>query len=104
MDAGKLSLDQDVTSIFPQLAHATKQIFKGLDDQGNPIMEDREGPITLGMMLNQTSGFGMEFGAEVPKWKKVAKKGLGFVNSCKIVSNRQKALPEWSCGEGIGWS
>lgn len=46
-------------------------------------MEPRNSPITVQMMLNQTSGFGTEFGEHVKSWKTVAKRGLGFVNSCK---------------------
>jgi hypothetical protein len=36
-------------------------------------------------MLNQTSGFGMEFGDQVQRYKTTADKGTGFVNSCKVV-------------------
>ncbi|BEJ13888.1 hypothetical protein CspHIS471_0310620 [Cutaneotrichosporon sp. HIS471] len=83
VDEGKLTLDTNMRSLFPPLDVATSQIIKGFDE-GKPIMESNDTPVTLGQMLNQTSGFGMEFGDKVPLWKKVADKGTGFVNSCKI--------------------
>lgn len=69
---------------FPPLDAAGAQIIKGFEEDGKPITEKNDAPITLLEMLNQTSGFGMEFGEVVPKWK--AAKGTGFVNSCKVVS------------------
>jgi hypothetical protein len=59
-------------------------VLAGFAEDGSPIFSPNDQAITLGMMLNQTSGFGMEFGDTVQKWKKIS--GKGFVNSCKIVS------------------
>ncbi len=71
---------------FPALAHASKHVLESFDADGKPIFVESTTPITVRMMLNQTSGFGMEFGQKVQQWKKVTDKGQGFVNSCKIVS------------------
>lgn len=84
VDDGKLTLDEDLTQRFPELEAATREIFTGISNDGKAQMESRKGPITVAMMLNQTSGFGTEFGENVKTWKnKVATRGLGFVNSCK---------------------
>lgn len=86
MDRGVLSLDTKMTDLFPPLKEAAKQILTGFDDQGQPKLVPNDKPITLLQMLNQSSGFGMEFGETVQAWKKVTPKGKGFVNSCKVVS------------------
>ncbi len=70
---------------FPALAEASSRVLSGFDDASNPTFEEPKRSITLAMMLNQTSGFGMEFGEKVGQWKKVTDEGKGFVNSCKIV-------------------
>lgn len=85
VDAGKLTLDTNMRELFPPLDAAASQIIKDFDEAGKPIMEKNHAPVTLGQMLNQTSGFGMEFGDKVSSWKKVSEKGTGFVNSCKVV-------------------
>jgi CubicO group peptidase (beta-lactamase class C family) len=81
-----LSLDTDMTVLYPPLKDASKQILTGFDGQGQPQFKSDDKPITLLQMLNQSSGFGMEFGETVQAWKKVTTKGKGYVNSCKIVS------------------
>jgi CubicO group peptidase (beta-lactamase class C family) len=87
VDQGKLTLDTDMTAIYPPLKEASKHILTGFSDNGEPILKPNDKPITLLQMLNQSSGFGMEFGETVQAWKKVAPKGKGYVNSCKVVSN-----------------
>ncbi|ORY30592.1 beta-lactamase/transpeptidase-like protein [Naematelia encephala] len=84
VDQGKLTLDTNLAALYPPLGRAAAQRFLGLDENDKPIFEPNSEPLTLRMMLNQTSGFGMEFGEVVPLWKKVTDKGKGFVNSCKV--------------------
>jgi hypothetical protein len=79
--------------VFPPLDAAAARIIKDFDESGRPVMEENAAPVTLAQMLNQTSGFGMEFGDKVPRWKKVAEKGTGFVNSCKVVRSSSFSLP-----------
>lgn len=86
VDQGVLSLDTKMTDLYPPLKEAAKQILTGFDEQGQPKLVPNDKPITLLQMLNQSSGFGMEFGETVQAWKKVTPKGKGYVNSCKIVS------------------
>ncbi|ORX37917.1 beta-lactamase/transpeptidase-like protein [Kockovaella imperatae] len=84
VDEGLISLDTDMRKLYPALDKAAARIFKGLDQEQKPIFETNDKPVTLGQMLNQSSGFGMEFGDKVPEWKKITEKGKGFVNSCKV--------------------
>lgn len=77
-----LSLDTDITAKYPPLKAAAAKILSFKD--GEPVFEENTTPITLLNLLNQSSGFGMEFGETVKAWKKVD--GRGFVNSCKAVS------------------
>jgi hypothetical protein len=80
-----LSLDTDMTALYPPLKEASKQILTGFKEDREPILKPNDKPITLLQMLNQSSGFGMEFGETVQAWKKVTPKGKGYVNSCKVV-------------------
>lgn len=84
VDRGILTLDTDMTELYPPLKQAASKILLGVED-GKARFEKNVKPITLLQMLNQSSGFGMEFGDNVQAWKKVADKGTGFVNSCKKV-------------------
>lgn len=81
-----------MTDLYPPLKEASRQILTGFDDQGQPKLVDNDKPITLLQMLNQSSGFGMEFGETVQAWKKVTPKGKGYVNSCKVVSTTTTSL------------
>jgi len=74
-----------MTDLYPPLKKAASKILTGFDKDGEPVFKENSKPITLGMMLNQSSGFGMEFGETVQAWKKYSKVGKGFVNSCKVV-------------------
>jgi CubicO group peptidase (beta-lactamase class C family) len=85
VDRGDITLDTDMRGLYPPLKEATSKILEGFNE-GEPVFKENNEAVTLTMMLNQTSGFGMEFGEKIPAWKKVTEKGKGFVNSCKIVS------------------
>lgn len=93
VDRGVLTLDTDMTTLFPPLKAATAKILVDVDlDSRQPHFEPNDQPVTLQMMLNQTSGFGREFGDMVPKWKQITDKGKGFVNSCKVVRDPQQLI------------
>ena len=96
VDKGTLSLDTDMTALYPPLKEASKQILTGFKENGEAILKPNDTPITLLQMLNQSSGFGMEFGETVQAWKKVTTKGKGYVNSCKVVCTQHsiQGLPK----------
>jgi CubicO group peptidase (beta-lactamase class C family) len=85
VDQGVLTLETDMREFYAPLREATSKILEGFDEDGKPIFAATDRKVTLGMMLNQTSGFGQEFGEKVQRWKKVTDKGKGYVNSCKVV-------------------
>jgi CubicO group peptidase (beta-lactamase class C family) len=85
VDRGLITLDTDMRELYPSLKEATSRILDGFDEQGQGIFRVNADKVTLRMMLNQTSGFGQEFGDKIKAWKKVTDKGRGFVNSCKVV-------------------
>ncbi|KAJ9114884.1 hypothetical protein QFC20_001256 [Naganishia adeliensis] len=84
VDKGILSLESVLSEYYPPLKEAMRRVFRGVDEQGQARWEPAASPVTLRMMLNQTSGFGMEFLEGVAGWKKHSGKGTGFVNSCKV--------------------
>ena len=86
VDRGLITLDTDMRKVYPALDAAASKIFKGVDANGMAIFEPNHKSVLLSQMLNQSSGFGMEFGDMVPQWKNITDKGKGFVNSCKVVS------------------
>lgn len=87
IDRGILTMDTVLSEKFPPLAAASHRVLDSFDAEGKPVFVAANKPITVKMMLNQTSGFGMEFGPKVQQWKTVTDKGKGYVNSCKIVSS-----------------
>lgn len=93
VDRGTLSLDTDMRKVFAPLDAAASRIITGFED-GQPEYETYDGPVSLLSLLNQTSGFGKEFGDKVQQWKKTAAKGAGFVNSCKIVCETRTCLQQ----------
>lgn len=70
---------------FEPLDKAASRIWGGLKE-GKPVWTDYNGPVKLSWLLNQSSGFGAEFGDKVQEWKAYSDVGKGFVNSCKKVS------------------
>ncbi|KAK6212165.1 beta-lactamase [Colletotrichum tabaci] len=54
VDRGLVDLDEDVGRFLPELA--SMKVLAGFDTEGNPIMRDRKGIITLRHMLTDTSG------------------------------------------------
>ena len=96
VDRGVLTLETDMRPLFKPLGDASARVLTGFDEEGQPLFKPNSTPITLSQMLNQTSGFGKEFGEIVSGWKKVTTVGKGFVNSCKVVRVTQRVL--WAEG------
>jgi hypothetical protein len=94
VDQGILNLDSDLSELYAPLKEATRRVFRGVDEQGQSKWEPAATSVTLRMLLNQTSGFGMEFLEGVTGWKKYSGKGTGFVNSCKVVRQAWISLPD----------
>ncbi|WP_156255716.1 serine hydrolase domain-containing protein [Sandarakinorhabdus oryzae] len=59
VEQGRLSLDDDIGAVLPQLANPA--VLEGFDEEGKPVTRPAAGPITLRQLLTHTSGFGYEF-------------------------------------------
>lgn len=69
IEAGKLTLDSPVHTWLPELTPPL-QVLDSISADGTPVFHTTDTPILIKQMLNQTSGFGQEFGPEVSGWKK----------------------------------
>lgn len=55
-EEGKFQLDDPITKYFPEFEGL--QVFKGLDDAGNPILAPVSRPPTVQELMSHTAGFG----------------------------------------------
>ena len=55
VEQGRLSLDDDLGSLLPALAHP--KVLEGFDAAGQPILRPAKTPITLRRLLTHTAGF-----------------------------------------------
>lgn len=58
VDRGLVALDSDVGRWLPGLRDPV--ILKGFDDEGKPVLVPAKNRVTLGMLLNHTSGLALE--------------------------------------------
>ena len=61
---GRWKLDDPVTKYVPEFAHL--KVYKGLDDKGQPILEDARRPPTMRELMTHTAGFG--YGLSKDHW------------------------------------
>jgi CubicO group peptidase (beta-lactamase class C family) len=63
-EQGKWKLDDPVSKYVPEFAHL--KVFKGLDDKGQPILEDAKRSPTMRELMTHTAGFG--YGLSKEHW------------------------------------
>jgi methyl acetate hydrolase len=104
VERGKLSLDDDVSSILPELRSV--QVLVGFDDDGKPRLRTPKRAITLRQLLTHTSGhaYGM-WNADIARYIEVT--GTPSITSCQ---NAALLLPltsdpgeKWEYGIAIDW-
>ena len=105
VEQGKLTLDQPIADVLPELA--APQVLTGFSTSGEPQLRPAKGSITLRHLLTHTSGFVYDiWNAEMGRYMEM--KSIPGIISCQ---NAALALPlvfdpgdRWDYGIGIDWA
>ena len=105
VEAGALSLDEDVGGLVPQLA--APRVLEGFDAAGAPILRPADGAITLRRLLTHTAGFAYEmWNANILRYGKAS-----AIPRHKTFDSAENCLPlafdpgtNWGYGVGIDWA
>jgi len=105
VERGKLSLDQPISNILPELA--SPQVLEGFDASGAPKLRPAKRPITLRHLLTHTAGFTYDFlDADTQRYNKVT--GLPGIITCKNDALRTPLAfdpgERWEYGINIDWA
>ncbi len=105
VERGKLSLDQPISDILPELA--SPQVLEGFDASGAPKLRPAKRPITLRHLLTHTAGFTYDFlDADTQRYNKVT--GLPGIITCKNDALRTPLAfdpgERWEYGINIDWA
>jgi CubicO group peptidase (beta-lactamase class C family) len=80
VEQGKLSLDEPIGKVLPDLA--SPMVLEGFDDQGEPKLRAAERPITLRQLMTHTAGFCYTmWNSDMARY--VEKTGLPAITTCK---------------------
>ena len=80
VEQGKLSLDEPIGKVLPDLA--SPMVLEGFDEQGEPKLRAAERPITLRQLMTHTAGFCYTmWNSDMARY--VEKTGLPAVTTCK---------------------
>jgi len=104
VERGKLSLDEPIGKLLPQLA--SPKVFEGFDPSGNPKLRPAKGAITLRQLVTHTAGFSYDiWNADLGKYMEGA--GIPGIISCQ---NAALGTPltfdpgtRWDYGINIDW-
>ena len=101
VEQGRLSLDDDIGALLPQLANP--QVLTGFDAADTPITRPAAGPITLRQLLTHTSGFGYEFmSAELAQWRALNPAAPGTLASLNMPLLADPGT-QWIYGVSTDW-
>ena len=80
VEQGKLSLDEPIGKLLPDLA--SPMVLEGFDEQGEPKLRAAERPITLRRLMTHTAGFCYTmWNSDMARY--VEKTGLPAITTCK---------------------
>ncbi|HET6607417.1 MAG TPA: serine hydrolase domain-containing protein, partial [Rhodopila sp.] len=104
VEQGKLSLDGDIASVLPELAHV--QVLEGFDQNGKPRLRPAKRAMTLRQLLTHTSGYAYEiWNPDIARY--LEETGTPSVATCQ---NAALTLPlvfdpgeKWAYGISIDW-
>jgi methyl acetate hydrolase len=104
VEQGKLSLDQPIGNVLPELA--SPQVLEGFDDKGEPKLRPAKRSITLRHLLTHTAGFGYEvWDAALVRYVKAT--GMPSTATAKLASLRLPLLfdpgDRWEYGINTDW-
>ncbi len=105
VERGKLSLDDDLSELLPDLRDL--QVLEGMGPDGQPKLRPARGAVTLRQLLTHTSGFGYGFtSAELAAYSQTP--GAANPNDGTRAGQRQPLLFDpgqgWIYGIGIDWA
>jgi CubicO group peptidase (beta-lactamase class C family) len=104
VERGKLSLDDNISAILPELAHV--QVLEGFDQAGKPRLRPAKRAITIRQLLTHTAGYAYEvWNADVARYQRET--GIPSITTCQ---NAALTLPlifdpgeKWAYGISIDW-
>ncbi|KAI1095406.1 beta-lactamase family protein [Rostrohypoxylon terebratum] len=106
VEQGKISLDEDVGRVIPEVNEL--KVFTGFDSEGKPQYEERQGKLTLRLLLTHSSGLTASLFS--PKLKELAKfRGPPEKPLDTVVTEFSEPLvfqpgTEWYYSTGLDWA
>src|SRR5258706_6268703 len=105
VEQGKLSLEQPIGNVLPELA--APQVLEGFDEKGEPKLRPAKRPITLRHLLTHTAGFGYEvWDAALVRYVKAT--GMPSTATGKIAALRMPLVfdpgERWEYGINVDWA
>jgi CubicO group peptidase (beta-lactamase class C family) len=105
VEQGKLSLDEDIASVLPELGQV--RVLEGFGADGKPVLRAPKRAITLRHLLTHTAGYAYDmWNADIGRF--MAATGTPGIISCRHASLALPLIADpgdaWSYGISIDWA